>query len=489
MHSRFARRWSGAGSSLAALVLASGCGGSAQDDVHVHASPASSRSAAVSPSPALTGPATAALRDPEQLVSENGLLKTRVVVERKKVELAGRRLWALTYNGRFMPPTLRINPGDRMEIAFENRLDKQTNLHVHGMHVSPSGSSDNIFLSIAPGQTYHYAYQFPKSLEPGTYWYHPHAHTLSAAQTGGGMSGIIVVDGLDRYLPPELRHITEHVIALKDFQIVRDEIKTQNLKMGAPTTRTVNGQLNPLITIRPGETQLWRLANISSNIFYEVALKGQKFHVVAQDGYPVNTVYSADSIVIPAGARYDVLVQGGPRGTRLLETLPYNTGKAGNQFPRATLATVRSAGEPMTARPLPTAFAPADDLGRAHVAARKTIVYTENKAGTKFYVNGRQFDHRRVDFRVKLNTVEEWTIRNNTDEVHSFHVHTNDFQVMSINGKPQRNYGFQDTVDIPQRGNMVIRTRFLDYPGRTVLHCHVLNHEDLGMMSVLQIDR
>ncbi|MFD8718843.1 hypothetical protein ACFV2H_12695 [Streptomyces sp. NPDC059629] len=113
MDSRFARRRSATGSSLAALVLASGCGGSAQDDVHVHASSASSRSAAVFPSPALTGPAAAALRGPEQPVSENGLLKTHVVVERKKVELAGRRLWALTYNGRFMPPTLCVSTSRR----------------------------------------------------------------------------------------------------------------------------------------------------------------------------------------------------------------------------------------------------------------------------------------------------------------------------------------------------------------------------------------
>ncbi|MFJ6632275.1 multicopper oxidase family protein [Streptomyces sp. NPDC091376] len=489
MHSRVTWSWSAAGFLLAALVLMPACVPAPGGGTHAHRSPSPTGLATVSPSPAVTGPVSAELRDPAQVVSRDGLLRTRIVVERKKVDLAGRPLWALTYNGQYMPPTLRLKPGDRMEITFDNRLDKQTNLHVHGMHVSPAGNSDNVFLAIEPGKTFQYSYRFPKSLEPGTYWYHPHPHLLSAAQTAGGMSGIIVVDGLDEYLPPSLRNITEHVVALKDFQIVGDQIKTQNLKIGAPTTRTVNGQLNPRIRIRPGETQLWRLANIGANIFYKVALPGTKFHVVAQDGYPVNKVYSADSIVIPAGARYDVLVQGGPAGTRELQTLPYNTGKAGNQFPQATLATVASAGEPMTAEPMPTTFGPTDDLATAPVAGRQTITYTENAAGTQFFINGKQFDHNRVDFRVKLNTVEEWTIRNNTDEVHSFHVHTNDFQVMSINGRPRTNYGLQDTVDVPPRGTMVIRSRFLDYPGRTVLHCHILNHEDLGMMSVLQIDK
>ncbi|MEU1442581.1 multicopper oxidase family protein [Streptomyces mirabilis] len=443
----------------------------------------------VSPSPALTARATQDLRDPAQIVSRNGLLRTRIVVERKKVRLAGRDLWALTYNGMYMPPTLRLRPGDRMEISFENKLDHQTNLHVHGMHVSPVGHADNIFLKVEPGKTFTYEYTFPKSLEPGTYWYHPHPHTLSAPQTAGGMSGLIVVDGLDRYLPAPLRGITEHAVALKDFQLVGDQIKTSHLKIGAPTTRTVNGQLNPRIRIRPGETQLWRLANIGANIFYKVTLPGTKFHIVAQDGYPVNRVYSVDSMVIPAGARYDVLVQGPKAGVSELRTLPYNSGKAGNQFPEATLATVQSGGEPMRPAALPTAFAPVDDLSKEPVAARKTVIFTENKAGTLFYINHKQFDHNRVDFRAKLHTVQEWTIKNDSDEVHSFHIHTNDFQVLGINGKPQVNYGLRDTVDVPPRGNMVVRIRFLDYPGKTVLHCHILNHEDEGMMAVLQIDK
>ncbi|MFF3576815.1 multicopper oxidase family protein [Streptomyces mirabilis] len=303
------------------------------------------------------------------------------------------------------------------------------------------------------------------------------------------MSGLIVVDSLDTYLPAPLRGITEHAVALKDFQLVGDQIKTSKLKIGAPTTRTVNGQLNPRIRIRPGETQLWRLANIGANIFYKVTLPGTKFPIVAQDGYPVNRVYSVDSMVIPAGARYDVLVQGPKAGVSELRTLPYNSGKAGKQFPEATLATVQSEGEPMRPAALPTAFAPVDDLAKEAVAARKTVIFTENKAGTLFYINHKQFDHNRIDFRAKLNTVQEWTIKNDSDEVHSFHIHTNDFQVMSINGEPQVNYGLRDTVDVPPRGNMVVRIRFLDNPGKTVLHCHILNHEDAGMMAVLQIDK
>lgn len=438
-----------------------------------------------SPSPSVQEGAP--LRDPSQLVSHQGVLRARLVVERRQVEVAGHRLWSLTYNGDYMPPTLRIRPGDRLELAMENRLGKYTNLHVHGLHVSPSGNSDNVFIHIDPGQTFHYSYRFPDDLAPGTYWYHSHAHPISGVQVAGGLSGVIVVDGLKRYLPPGLRDITEHVIALKDFQIQGDAIRTQDLHISAPTNRTVNGQLNPTIRIRPGETQLWRLANISANIYYKVHLDGQRFQVIAHDANPVDRIWSADSLLLAAGSRFDVLVRGGPPGRTRLQTLPYSTGPAGNKFPQATLATLVSAGTPTHPVELPATFAPTEDLSHAALAARRTIVFSENKAGTKFYVNGRQFDMNRVDIRSKLNTVEEWTVRNDSDEEHSFHVHTNDFQLMSVNGRPHHGHGWQDTVSIPPRGQVVIRTHFTDYTGKTVLHCHILNHEDAGMMAVLEI--
>ncbi|HEX6403158.1 MAG TPA: multicopper oxidase family protein [Pseudonocardiaceae bacterium] len=427
------------------------------------------------------------LTDPPELVSHNGVLNVRLVVERRQVNLAGRMLSALTYNGHYMPPTLRIHPGDRVELALENRLGTDTNLHTHGLHVSPGGNSDNVFIHVHPGQTFNYSYQFPTTLKPGTYWYHPHGHPLTAPQVGGGLSGILIVDGLTQYLPPELRHITEHVIALKDFQVDGDAVKTADLHIGATTNRTVNGQINPTIHIRPGETQLWRLANISANIYYNVRLRGQRFQVIGHDGFPADRIWAADSLLLAAGTRFDVLVQGGPPGSTVLETLPYNTGPAGNQFPQAPLATLKSEGSPVRPAALPTTFAPAEDLGKAMIAARRTIVLSENAAGNEFYINGKQFDPNRVDIQSRLGAVEEWTVRNDSNEEHSFHVHTDHFQLISTNGRPHDAYSLQDVANVPAKGQIVIRIEFTNYPGKTVFHCHILNHEDGGMMAVVQI--
>ncbi|MFF2958740.1 multicopper oxidase family protein [Streptomyces sp. NPDC057963] len=430
------------------------------------------------------------LQDPPELVSRNGVLKASIVVERRKVPVGDRQLYATTYNGAYMPPTLRVRPGDRIDLTLTNRVDEDTNVHTHGLHVSPRAPADDIFIAVKYGHSYHYSYRLPRSQPTGTYWYHSHADMMSAAQVAGGESGVIVVEGLRNHLPPSLRGITEHTVALKDFQVQGDSIKTHPLSIGAPTNRTVNGQTNPVIHIRPGETQLWRLANIGANIFYKLHLPGTRFHVIAQDGIPVRKVYAQDTLIIPAGARFDVLVQGGSPGTARLETLPYNSGPAGNQFPQAALATVVTGGPRTTRAIVPTGFAPHEDLSRATIAARKSVVYTENKAGTEFFINGRAYDSRRVDFTSALGTVEEWRIRNDTDEDHSFHVHTNNFQLMSTDGKAHDpSHGWYDTVNVPARGEIVIRIHFTDFTGRTVLHCHLLNHEDMGMMAVLDIVR
>ncbi|MEU6319937.1 multicopper oxidase family protein [Streptomyces sp. NPDC047009] len=435
------------------------------------------------------------LQDPPEVVSRNGVLRTTIVVERRKVLVGDRRLWALTYNGRYMPPTLRVQPGDRIELAMENRVGAEwqgvtadTNLHTHGLHVSPRQPADDIFISIKPHTTYHYSYQLPRDIKPGTYWYHSHIDMHSAAQVAGGESGVIIIDGLRKYLPSSLRNITEHVIALKDNQIQGDEIKIHPLSIQAKTNRTVNGQQNPVVHIRPGETQLWRLANIGANIYYKLRLKGSTFHVIAQDGYPVHRIYSADTLIIPAAARYDVLVQGGSAGTAQLETLPFYTGPAGNSFPQANLATVVTGGPSVVRARIPSVFGPLDDLSHAEIADRKTMVYTENKAGTRFFINGKDYDPNRVDFVSRLNTIEEWTIRNDTQEDHSFHVHTNQFQVMSLNGKAvDPAHSWHETVNVLRGQKLVLRIHFTNFTGRTVLHCHLLNHEDMGMMSVLDI--
>jgi len=102
-------------------------------------------------------------------------------------------------------------------------------------------------------------------------------------------------------------------------------------------------------------------------------------------------------------------------------------------------------------------------------------------------INGKVFDHNRVDYIVKLGDVEEWTLKNLDTEDHTFQIHVNDFQVMLVNGQPYNAHGLQDTVVIPTGGEAVVRIPFTDFFGKFVFHCHILPHEDTGMMGVIEV--
>jgi FtsP/CotA-like multicopper oxidase with cupredoxin domain len=465
------------------------------------------------------------LKDPPQYVSDHGLLRVRVVVERRQVELAGHRLWALTYNGFSMPPTLRLRPGDRMDFTVVNRVRPALDLRFDGLKVSPAGRAGHAVLRVHPGATLHDASRFPRGVSPGTYWYHAYGEPAVTSQamavrarsgealsgrppagrppagkgpagkgpaapalSGGmpGMSGIIVVEGLRRRLPPSLRAITEHVIALEDLPAGRRGGAAP--ERDDPAARTVNGQVGPVIPIRPGETQLWRLANIGTAVGYRLHLEGQRFQVLAQDASPVGRIWFADSLLVPPGARYDVLVQGGSPGRARLESLSSGTGPGPARWPRVPLATAVSAGTPVPCAALPAGFASMEDLGRARIAGHSTIVLSAKGEQERLEVDGRaQGTDDRVDIPARPGTVQEWTIRNASARERSFHMHTNRFQLMSVDGRPYAAHSWQDTVDLPGHGQVVIRLRFTGRPGEAVLHCRLHGQEDMGAMAVMEM--
>ncbi|MEV4582302.1 multicopper oxidase domain-containing protein [Nonomuraea jabiensis] len=117
------------------------------------------------------------------------------------------------------------------------------------------------------------------------------------------------------------------------------------------------------------------------------------------------------------------------------------------------------------------------------------MTFSEDTRTNQFFINGKLFDPDRIDVRAKLNTTEEWRVRNLANEEHTFHVHVNDFQVISVNGRPYHARNWQDTVQLPARGEVVMRTRFRDFVGKYPLHCHILNHEDRGMMANIEVVR
>ncbi|MDR4511147.1 MAG: multicopper oxidase family protein [Nitrososphaeraceae archaeon] len=426
--------------------------------------------------------------------SHEGILETTMIIDEHEGMVGNQSVKAITYNGSLNGPTLHIKPGERMVIYLVNKLEQPTNIHFHGLHVSPLGSSDNIFRVIGPGETVKYVLDIPIDHEKGTFWYHSHLHGLTTNQVGGGLSGLLMIEGLEDLLPDELHNAAQHTFIMRGFPW-----HYWHLNYSSPTYQTINGEINPIVSISPSETQLWRFANIDPGTFYNITLPDHTFRVIEQDGNPVWEVWDTKYLVIPAGARFSVLVTGGENGTYPLKMLKYSGGSQ-LPYPEETLATINvqgNAGDETTDVNV-SSLVPIQDLGDREVQVQRTLVFSPStsnttmnrfgEAGTNM-IDGKIFDPNRVDQKVKLGDLEEWTIKNIDDEDHTFHIHVNDFQVMSVNGQQYDAHGLQDTVILPSNGEVVVRMPFEDFVGTFVYHCHILPHEDTGMMgTVLVVD-
>ncbi|MFM9107496.1 MAG: multicopper oxidase family protein [Chloroflexota bacterium] len=409
-------------------------------------------------------------REPETILSVDRVLEA--TLDARPLPSSG--VGHLAYDGTIPGPTLRVRPGDTMRVKLLNNLGgKMTNLHVHGLHVSPEGNSDNIFVMLENGQSFDYEYVLPENHPSGLYWYHPHHHGDATEQVGNGLVGAIVVEGgLDDL--PEIVELTERMFVIQALQ---------------PSTSgascTVNGVVNPLVQMRPGQSQQWRIANMSANAYVDLELEGHQLHVIGLDGNPVPETVAYDHIQMGPGERVQAVVQAAETGTFLLKSRAW--GELGQAQPEFTVATVEVAGDPMIPEPLPGKIVPVTDLAGAEIAAQRIMTFQEGYDSLPFSIDGVAFNPDVVNTTVKLGTVEEWILRNTSADWHPFHIHVDDFQVMSVNGVPFPYVNRQDTVSIPPRGNAVIRIGFTDFVGKFVYHCHILSHEDFGMMSVVEV--
>ncbi|QSX74540.1 multicopper oxidase domain-containing protein [Lysobacter arenosi] len=405
------------------------------------------------------------------------------------VSVGNERYTSLVFNDDYNAPLIRTRPGGVMSIRLDNGMDEKTNLHFHGMTVSPLEAGDNIFRETLPHQVGVYNLKLPPDHSPGAYWYHSHFHGGSQRQVEAGIAGPILVDGmLDPF--PELKGIQERVLALRNFQKTATGKVASEIITSAASIRTVNGQEQPIIEIQPGETQLWHLLNISANQYFRVRVKGQPVQILSQDGNTVNQEVMTDEMLIGPSARVSVLVVGPQAGDHAVELGSGNTGPAGDQYKGAQLAVLRSSGAPVSTRRIASAYPQLEDLSKEPVARTRQFAFEDSPTdGNAFLINGRRFDYGRVNTTVKLGDLEEWRLYNPSQELHQFHIHQTDFQVTQINDKPVPFIGYRDNVYIPATGSITVRIPFRDPTmlGKFVYHCHILEHEDGGMMQVVQV--
>src|ERR1700688_3559662 len=315
-----------------------------------------------------TGEAQVTLAPPPEVRSQNHIASLTL---HAALNISGRDAFA--YEGKSIAPLIRVSPGDTLKIDYVNDLPihpketcaispcmDMTNLHFHGLEISPLTPQDDVIDMMAvPGETLHYLVQIPADHPPGLFWYHTHPHGESHRQALDGMSGAIVIEGIERYAP-QVARLRERVLVVRGRSIEHDGNRAELMKKveipskgcGGEAEKveeifTVNGAVRPRIEIAPKERQFWRIVNASADRYLDVQLDGQTFEIVALDGMPLAyhepkrpTLESSHLLLSPAG-RLEAIVTGPPSGSHsALRTLCVNTGPAGDPNPEMILADV-----------------------------------------------------------------------------------------------------------------------------------------------------
>ena len=429
------------------------------------------------------------------------VVEAKLEASEARLQLGQTQARLLTYNSSFPGPVLRVREGDTVRLNFTNRLREPTNLHLHGLRISPA--VDAPLLQIAPGKSHLYEFTIPKG-SSGTYFYHPHVHGRVAAQMGAGLVGAMIIEGpLDAM--PELRDAEEHVIVLKDLALVNGVPRSPTMMdwmNGIEGVVYVNGSRMP--TIRAGKATLrLRFVNASNARYYQLRLEDHAMHLIASDGGLIEKPVVLETLLLAPGERAEVLVQleregsfrlghiGYDRGRHAMENGMMGNGMMGSDraSPIDQFATLLTLIAPANPKPLalPSGLMPVERFEVGTAALTRRIVMKESMMPMGFFLNGKSFDHRRVDFSGKRDTLEVWELENQGDMDHPFHLHSYPFQVLERNGVPEPFRAWKDTVNLRKNDRVKIAVPLRDFPGLTVYHCHIVEHEDRGMMGTLEV--
>lgn len=422
---------------------------------------------------------------------------------------------------------IRANPGESIDITYRNEMSRNTNskcatgpcmnmtnLHFHGLHVSPDAPQDDVLSMIAmPGESLQYRVDVPQNQPPGLYWYHPHPHGESNKQVLDGMSGAIVIEGIERYVP-EVVKMREHILVLRDRTFEAKGPEAAHLKdvaevppgqCGSSTEQlervfTVNGAVRPQIPIAAGERQFWRIVNASPDLYADLQIDGEQLEIVALDGMPLayhdphHRTRLASHVLLPPAGRLEAIVTGQSGQTKAkLRTRCFDTGPDGDPNPSMVLADLVDVKTETSASPTVSTsmqrpmFVPIPDATLASLertAPDFTVTFTEDKQG--FYINGKRYGPEDAPMtRVRVGAFQHWRIVNKTHEVHPFHIHQVHFLFVTTNDRSEPQREWLDTVNVAAEGSVDLIMDFTDpiIRGMSVFHCHLLNHEDKGMMA------
>ena len=400
---------------------------------------------------------------------------------------------------------IEVMEGDTVAFTAHNHLPENTTLHWHGIDV-PTDQDGHPHQPIAPNATRTYSFTVPAN-SAGTYWYHPHPHQRTSFQAAQGLTAPFIVRsnndplaGLD--IPEHLLFFTAPELDAQ-AQIAPIAMSEQmNGRQG--NVVLINGQYQPVLTVAPHSMQRLRLVNATNARYLRLSFGKSAMVQIATDGGLLEKPLAPQTeITLAPAQRAEVCVTFDE--TTILQVLPYNAGwmdgGMGWQAPAPQpleVLTVKVDGEAVKTPVLPTQLRTITPLGEAKVTRQFSLsenmqmgmVNGKHEMKMEFLINGKAFDMQRMDFTMKVGEVELWEIINTTDMDHPFHVHGSQFQVIETeeNGKvtPYPYLAWQDTVNT-KKGQTVRLKIAQSQAGMRMYHCHILEHEDLGMMGQCEV--
>ncbi len=407
---------------------------------------------------------------------------------------AGTATGTIGVNATFLGPILSARAGDRLRMNVGNALDEAMTLHWHGLHL-PAAADGGPHQSIAPGATW--SPEFELRQKAGTFWFHGHQHRKTAEHVWAGMAGVIrVEDDEEAALPlPRTHGEDDFTLVLQDrrFDAAGQMPYAPNMhdvmagKQGE--VMLVNGQIGPVLKT-PAPLVRLRILNGANGSFYGLHFSDNRtFHQIASDGGLLAAPVAMQGSVLSPGERGEYLVDlsdGAPVRLRA-ETFGAEVMMMGSNGVRDVMEI-----RPRAARATPALPDRLAELPAPPEATGETRDFTLAMSGMGMMgdltINGRQYDHDRIDFSVPLRATETWTWKNTTPMLHPMHIHDVQFRILSRNGRPPEAHeaGLKDTVLIGPDETVALRLSFADYADPALpymYHCHILEHEDAGMMG------
>ncbi|MCJ8311474.1 MAG: multicopper oxidase domain-containing protein [Saccharospirillaceae bacterium] len=442
---------------------------------------------------------------PELLRGEsvNGKQQYNLTMQQGSMDFViGKKTKTLGYNGNFLGPTLLMYKGENVEINVHNELGEASTTHWHGLHLPPEMDGGPL-QKIEHGQSWLASFLIKN--EAATYWYHPHLLHKTGEQVYKGLAGLLIIkDTKNSVKLPEQYAVDDIPIIVQDREFDDDgSLYYSGDKLGVKAEHIlVNGGIVPNFTA-PAQLIRFRILNASNARIYNFGFSDQRqFHQIATDGGLLENPVVLTRLKLSPGERAEIILDLNQQENTQLSFMSFSSEMKNinpfwnkdamdkNDFTVMTIKVVAATAQAITS--LPEKLSDIHFLDETKVKETRILKMKMPMFGA-MTINGESMDMDRIDIRVKLNTSEIWEIVNDTDLPHPFHIHAVQFQIIKRDGiKPAKNErGWKDVVLVAPGESVSFITHFSDYANPTIpymYHCHILEHEDNGMMGQFVID-